>query len=140
MDEIRVPATMADYDTVLRFVLDRVEAAEPSPAHTMQIELVLEEVFVNIASYAYPDGNSDGQGMVVVQIDLKEDTREVVLAFKDWGRAFNPLDKPDPDITLSADEREIGGLGIFLVKKYMDSVGYEHVDGMNVLTMRKALA
>ncbi len=139
MNEIRVTATMAEYDRVLRFVMDQVEAVNPSPALGMQIELVVEEIYVNIASYAYPDGNSDGKGMAVVQTEISSDTHELTLIFKDWGSKFNPLAKPDPDITLSADEREIGGLGIFLVKNNMDSVVYEYVDGMNTLTMKKRL-
>ena len=99
-----------------------------------QIDLAVEEIYINIASYAYPD--SEGNAEII----LSENNGEVVMTFIDEGVPYDPLAKPDPDTTLSASERQIGGLGIFLVKKIMDSVTYKYEDGKNILTISKKLA
>ena len=96
----------------------------------IMINTALEEVFVNVASYAY---DSDG----LVEVSLSNDKNNVTFVFKDAGKPFNPLLKKDPDITADSDEREIGGLGIYLVKKIMDDVSYKYEDGRNVLTLVK---
>ncbi|MCR4823534.1 MAG: ATP-binding protein [Treponema sp.] len=96
-----------------------------------KIDLAVEEIFVNIAHYAY----SPEKGFAWIQGDFSDNTLTVI--FKDQGKAFNPLAKKDPDITLSAEERNIGGLGIFLTKKFMDSVDYEYRDGYNILSIKK---
>lgn len=99
-----------------------------------QIDLAVEEIYINIASYAYPD--SEGNAEII----LSENNGEFVMTFIDEGVPYDPLAKPDPDTTLSASERQIGGLGIFLVKKIMDSVTYKYEDGKNFLTISKKLA
>ena len=99
-----------------------------------QIDLAVEEIYINIASYAYPD--SEGNAEII----LSENNGEFVMTFIDEGVPYDPHAKPDPDTTLSASERQIGGLGIFLVKKIMDSVTYKYEDGKNILTMSKKLA
>lgn len=98
-----------------------------------QIELAVEEIYINIAKYAYSDGNGKAE------IILNKNNNQFVMTFKDQGVPYDPLKKPDPDTTLSADERQIGGLGIFLVKKIMDDVTYEYKDGYNILTIKKEL-
>ena len=107
-----------------------------SPALHMKIELVVEEIFVNIASYAYKD--TEG-GDALVEADISGDPAALTIAFTDSGVPFDPLAKEDPDVTLSADERGIGGLGIYLVKKNMDDVKYERCGNKNVLTVKKVL-
>lgn len=99
----------------------------------MQIALAAEEIFVNIASYAYPDR----EGKAEIILEKNKDT--IALTFRDSGIPFDPLKKTDPDTALSAEEREIGGLGIFLVKKNMDDVRYTYQDGYNTLRMTKKL-
>ena len=104
-----------------------------------QIDLAVEEIFVNISHYAYiPD-----KGTVQIDCSVEKTSdapAKLTVSFTDRGKSFNPLAKPDPDITLSVEEREIGGLGIFLTKKYMDSVLYERKDNQNILTFTKTIA
>ncbi|MBO7310653.1 MAG: SpoIIE family protein phosphatase [Clostridia bacterium] len=97
--------------------------------------VAIEEVFVNVAHYAY----GDGEGDVVLGIGFDEESRDITFRMTDKGSPFDPLKKPDPDITLSAEEREIGGLGIFITKKTMDTVTYAYENGENILTMVKKI-
>jgi len=99
----------------------------------IMINTALEEIFVNVAKYAYDDPNIKG----TVEVSLSNDKNKVIFVFKDSGKEFNPLEKADPNIHLSSEEREVGGLGIFMVKKIMDEVRYEYKDGLNVLTLEK---
>ena len=101
----------------------------------MQIDVAIDELLANIASYAY---DLDA-GETTVRFDFDADTRTVSLTFIDSGVPYDPLAKPDPDVTLSVEEREVGGLGIFLVKKTMDDMTYARQDGHNVLTIRKRI-
>lgn len=101
-----------------------------------KLRLSIEETVENVVRYAYKD--SMGWMEVGTELDAKELILTITL--KDAGKPFNPLDKPDPDITLSAEEREIGGLGIFLCKQLMDEVEYHYVDNCNVLIMKKIIA
>ena len=97
------------------------------------LDVAVEELFVNIASYAYVDKT----GIADITIELLPG-QVVQITFRDSGIPYNPLEKPDPDITKPAEEREIGGLGIYIVKKSMDEVLYRYEDGQNILTIRKA--
>lgn len=101
----------------------------------MQIDVAVEELFVNIAQYAY----APGIGVATIRLEIQEDPFVVVITFIDNGIPYNPLAKEDPDITLSAEERPIGGLGIYMVKKSMDEVSYEYKDGQNILRIKKQL-
>lgn len=100
-----------------------------------KIGLSIEEAVENVVRYAY-DG---GIGWLEAGTSLDKDTLLLTIELRDAGKPFNPLEIPDPDITLSADQREVGGLGIFLCKKMMDSINYRYEDGNNVLTMMKKL-
>ena len=133
MNEITLDATIENLDRVTEFVNEKLEAVDcPFKART-QIDVVIDELFSNIAHYAYkPD-----VGPATVTVDVTDDPLSVIITFKDNGKPFNPLETADPDTTLSADERQIGGLGIFLVKKTMDSVTYEYKDGQNILSIKK---
>jgi anti-sigma regulatory factor (Ser/Thr protein kinase) len=97
--------------------------------------VAIEEVFVNVASYAYGEGSGDA----ILDIGFDEASRDVTFRLMDQGIPFDPLQKPDPDITLSVEERQVGGLGIFIVKKTMDTVHYAYEDGKNILTMIKKI-
>lgn len=99
-----------------------------------QINIAAEEIFVNIAHYAY----GECEGWAEIAAEVADGVAEIT--FIDGGTPYDPLARPDPDVTLSAEERGIGGLGIYIVKKSMDSVSYEYRDGRNILTMRKRIA
>ena len=118
---------------VIEYVDRVLEENNCSMKDQMKIDLAVEEIFVNIANYAY----GDKTGMAEISAECSDSVLTIV--FKDGGVQYNPLEKKDPDTTLSADEREIGGLGIFLVKKNMDSVSYEYKDSKNILTMKKKI-
>lgn len=131
--ELETEAAAEQLDEVQAFVDAHLEAAGCPLKTQMQIDIVVEEIFINIASYAY----APGKGNATVRVETTASPRGVVLTFFDSGRPYDPLAREDPDITLPAEERQIGGLGIFITKKTMDEVRYEYRDGQNILTMRK---
>ena len=127
------PAKIDALSDVLGFVDQMLESFECPMKIQMAICVAIEEVFVNVAHYAYPDS----QGDMTLRIGFDEESRTVTFCMTDKGVPFDPLKKPDPDITLSAEDREIGGLGIFITKKTMDTVTYAYENGENILTMTK---
>ena len=133
--ELDVEATDEMLDTVIDFVNEELEKAGADMKATTQIDVAVEELFVNIAHYAY---NPD-TGPAKVRIEVDDDPLAVSITFFDNGIPYDPLAKPDPDVSLSVEERQIGGLGIFMVKKSMDNVEYEYKDGQNVLKITKKL-
>ena len=124
MEEITLEAKVDNLNEVLQFLDERLEAADCPIKVQTQLDIALEEMFVNVASYAYaPD-----TGMVNIKYEVLEDNKGVAITLTDSGMAYDPLAKEDPDVTLSAEERGIGGLGIFMVKKSMDKeIGRAHV-------------
>ena len=120
---------------ILGFVDEMLEKHECPMKIQTALCVAIEEVFVNIAHYAY----QGKEGEVRLGIGFDEESRTITFRMADQGVPFDPLQKPDPDITLSAEEREIGGLGIFITKKTMDSVEYAYENGENVLTMTKKI-
>ncbi len=116
-------------------VNDELEKLDCPMKAQMQIDVAIDELLANIASYAY---DLDA-GETTVRFDFDADTRTVSLTFIDSGVPYDPLAKPDPDVTLSVEQREVGGLGIFLVKKTMDDMTYVRRDGRNELTIRKRI-
>ncbi len=133
MKELTLAATVENIAVVTDFVNAELEAADCPMKAQMQINIAIDEIFTNIAQYAY----TPKTGTATVRFALKQDPRTAELTFFDSGVPYNPLEKEDPDTTLSAEEREIGGLGIFLIKKTMDAVEYVRENGQNVLTVRK---
>ncbi len=129
------PAKVDALSDVLGFVDQTLEKYECPMKIQTAICVAIEEVFVNVAHYAY----GEGEGDMTLGIGFDEETGEITFRMKDSGVPFDPLKKPDPDITLSADEREIGGLGIFITKKTMDTVTYAYENGENILTMIKKI-
>ena len=121
--------------TVLALVDEQLESVDCPMKIQMQIDVAVEEIFVNIAHYAY----NPEVGNAMVRVEILPDVPSVDITFIDKGVPYDPLAKADPDITLSAEERQIGGLGIFMVKKTMDDVKYEYVNGHNILTLKKGL-
>lgn len=133
MKELSIDATIEKLDEVLAFLDGELEAAECPMKEQMQLDVAVEEIFVNIASYAYEPGT----GYALIRIDILEDPKRARVTFVDEGIQYDPLKKEDPDITLSAEERQIGGLGIYMVKKSMDSMSYEYKDNKNILIIEK---
>ena len=129
------PAKTESLSEVLRFVEQTLESFECPMKIQTAICVAIEEVFVNVAHYAYPQSEGD----MTLHIDFDDQGRAVTFRMTDKGIPFNPLEKPDPDITLSAEDREIGGLGIFIAKKTMDSISYSYENEENVLTMIKKI-
>ena len=101
-----------------------------------KLRLSIEETVENVVQYAY----KDGIGWMEVGTDLDKNGLMLTITLKDAGKPFNPLEKPDPDINLPLEEREIGGLGIYLCKQLMDEVSYRYEDGCNILTMKKGIS
>ena len=129
------PAKVEALSDVLGFVDRVLESYECPMKIQTAICVAIEEVFVNVAHYAYDDGEGD----MMLGIGFDEESRNITFRMSDKGTPFDPLKKPDPDITLSAEEREIGGLGIFITKKTMDTVTYAYENGENILTMIKKI-
>ncbi|MBQ8158572.1 MAG: ATP-binding protein [Prevotella sp.] len=116
------------------FIDTMVEEIALDPSLGMSLNLALEEAVTNVILYAYPEGTS---GTVTITVEGAGDTLTFIIS--DKGVPFDPTQKEDADITLSAEERPIGGLGIFLVKQLMDDVRYEYTDGQNILTLKKTI-
>ena len=135
MKEITVDATIENMDTVTAFVDDFLDQIACPMKSRIQINIVIDEIFGNICHYAY----KDSIGAVTVRVESGNTPKAVFLTFTDNGIPYNPLDTEDPDITLSSEERKIGGLGIYLVKKNMDEMKYEYVNQQNRLWMEKRL-
>ena len=135
MKELTVAATLENIAKVTDFVNEELEALACPMKAQMQINIAIDELFGNIAHYAY----APEVGEATVKIEATKEPSVVVITFVDSGVPYNPLEKDDPDITLSAEERQIGGLGIYMVKKSMDHMSYEYKDGQNILTITKSL-
>ena len=136
MKELTIAATVENIETVTDFVNEQLEALDCPMKAQMQIDIAIDELFGNIAYYAY---NPD-VGEATVRVEVTEDPLAVVITFIDNGVPYDPLAKEDPDTTLSAEERKIGGLGIYMVKKSMDEIAYEYKDGQNILKIKKNLS
>ena len=134
-DELELDATDENLEVVQNFVDERLESIECPMKKQMEIAVAVEEIFINIAHYAY----APETGKAKVRVEKAEDGSAVAITFTDRGVPYNPLAKQDPDINVSANEREIGGLGIYMTKKLMDELAYEYRDGQNHLTLKKNL-
>lgn len=135
MAELTLQASLEKLDEVLAFVEENLEKNDCPMKVLMQVQIAVEEIFVNIAHYAY----GSGQGTATIRVEVGGDPLQVIITFIDQGVPYDPLQKEDPDVTLSAEDRQIGGLGIFMVKKSMDDVKYEYADGKNILTISKKI-
>ena len=132
---IKIEATVENLPRVIEWIEEMLQILDVPMKTQMQITLAAEEIFVNIAKYAYAPGVGDAY----IRIGYDMGTRTVKLTFRDSGTPYNPLGKEDPDVTLSAEERAIGGLGIYLVKETMDNVTYVRNHSSNILTIEKTI-
>ena len=132
-NELQIEATEENLPQVVEFV-EKALQANGCPVKTqMQVVLAVEELYVNIAKYAY----APNIGTATIRVDFTTKPDATQVTFMDQGVEYDPLKKLDPDISLSAEEREIGGLGIYMVKKTMDGVYYKYKNGQNILTIEK---
>ena len=135
MKEITIDALIENINTVTAFVDDLLDEIDCPMKSKIQIHIVIDEIFGNICHYAY----KDSVGAVTVRVESGNTPKAVFLTFTDNGIPYNPLETEDPDITSSSEERKIGGLGIYLVKKNMDEMKYEYLNQQNRLWMEKRL-
>ncbi len=135
MREITLKASVENIEKITQWIDSELERLGCTMKAQMQIDVAIDELVSNIAHYAYASGTGD----VTVRFGFDAESRTVEIIFADRGIAFDPLEKGDPDVTLSAEERGIGGLGIFLVRKTMDEVRYRREGGRNILSIRKKI-
>lgn len=134
-NELIIEATLENLPEVQAFLEDHLSGIHCPPRAQMQLAIAVEEIFVNIANYAYaPD-----KGMATVRVEVSDAPVEVKITFIDHGIPYDPVAKADPDVTLGAEKRPIGGLGVFMVKKAVSDISYEYRDGQNILTLKKNL-
>lgn len=133
MKEITLEAKISNIEKVTHFVEEFLEEVSAPLKTQTQINVAIDELFSNIAHYAY--GEEGGEA--TIRVSVTNNPQKVEVVFIDNGVPYNPLEKEDPDIALSAEERQIGGLGIFMVKKLMDDIDYKYTDGKNILTIKK---
>ena len=133
MSKLRIAAKAENMEQVMAFVNGELETRDCSAKARTQLDVAVDELFSNIARYAY----GEEPGEAVIRMEFPDGYAE--FTFLDYGVPYNPLERPNPDITIPADERPIGGLGVYIVKKSMDSVSYRYEDGKNILTIRKKL-
>ncbi|MCM1261230.1 MAG: ATP-binding protein [Butyrivibrio sp.] len=135
MKELTVDATLESIPVITAFVDEQLEAYDCPMKAQAQIDIAIDELFSNIVHYAY----HPGVGPATVRVEVLEEPLSVTITFIDQGIPYDPLAKADPDVTLSAQDRGIGGLGIYIVKKNMNEITYEYKDGKNILRIRKDL-
>ena len=133
MKELTLRAKTENLNQVLEFVDNLLEEKNCPMNLVFELDIAVEELFVNIAHYAYVPEEGDA----TIRISFVND--DVIITFIDSGMPYNPWAKEDPDTTLSLEERQIGGLGIYMVKNSMDEIGYEYADGKNVVTIKKCI-
>lgn len=130
---LTLPAKVQSLDAAQDFLAEFLEERGATAKCKHQLALAFEEAFVNVAHYAYPDGDGD------VELTLEEADGVAAVTIADHGRPYDPSTKPDPDVTLDAEHRDIGGLGIYMVKKLCDNVSYRYAEGKNILRMEKKI-
>ncbi len=135
MKELIINATINNLPLVQELIESELEKAKAPMKVITSITIAVEEIYVNIVHYAY----RPNIGKVTIQLSVESNPQAVIIKFIDNGKPYNPLEKEDADITLSSHEREVGGLGILMVKKSMDSFEYEYANSMNILTIKKYL-
>jgi anti-sigma regulatory factor (Ser/Thr protein kinase) len=124
---------MDNFESLMDFVQSQVEKAGYDKKKTQKIRLACEEIIINIIRYAYPDK----RGSVEIHCDTTSGGKGYQIKIIDWGIPFNPLSNPEPDTSIPIEEREIGGLGIFLARTVMDKIDYQRDGDKNILICEK---
>jgi serine/threonine-protein kinase RsbW len=132
--ELRIKNQMAELEKVSQFIDEIGEELGLSMELIMNLNLVMEEMVVNVISYAYPEG-TDAE----IELLAKSDANELTLVLSDQGKEFDPTKKKDSDMSVNPAERELGGMGIYIVKNLMNKVTYQRLEGRNLLTMTKSI-
>ena len=127
ISELSIEATIENLEKVEEFIDENLDKCNFSTKRMNQIKISVEEIYVNIAHYAY----SPNTGMAKISVDINQE-----IVFIDHGKPYNPLEKKDPDVKLKVSERQMGGLGIYMTKKLMDDISYEYSHGKNILTLK----
>ena len=135
MKELDITASKENLSDVLGFVDAELEQLGCSMRLQTAIDVAVEEIFVNISSYAY----DPEVGEATIRVEVTDDPVTIAISFIDSGTPYDPLAKPDPNMKIPIKERKKGGLGIFMVKKSMDDISYEYKDGKNILTIKKQI-
>ena len=135
MFELEIDAKLSNLEEVLDFVNSHLSNVECPEKTRIQVDIAVEEIFVNIAHYAY----NPEVGKATIRVEISEKPLTISLTFMDSGKPYDPLSRKDPDVSLSAEQRKIGGLGIYMVKKSMDEIQYSYRNGTNMLTLKKKL-
>ena len=135
MNKLTVPAKIENLKVVMDFLSNQLDSLDYNMEARLQLELSIEEAYVNIVNYAYESDDGD----VLICCNIDESPLKVTMQFIDYGVPYNPLENEYLDISLDAEEKEIGGLGIFLIKKNVDDISYRYHDGKNILTIQKIL-
>lgn len=135
MDKLTLKAATENLDCVLEFINKELDKHNCNNNTKLEIDIAIEEIYVNIANYAY----NPEIGAATILCEILDNPLRIIIKFMDNGKPYNPLEKPDPDITLGALERSIGGLGIYMVKNSMTDISYEYTDNTNILTIVKNL-
>ena len=135
MKEMVISAVAENLPQVIDFVDEQLDNLSCPMKAKIQIDVAVEEIFINIANYAYTPGTGDA----LIRVEASDDPKTVMITFADHGVPYDPTAKDDPDVSLPAEQRAIGGLGIFMVKKTMDAMEYEYKDGQNILTLKKRI-
>lgn len=133
ISELSIEATIENLEKVEEFIDENLDKCNFSTKRMSQIKISVEEIYVNIAHYAY----SPNTGMAKISVDINQDDKYMEIVFIDQGKPYNPLEKKDPDVKLKVSERQMGGLGIYMTKKLMDDISYEYSHGKNILTLKK---
>lgn len=135
MNNYQFPADITLIEQMSEPIISALEQIKAEHKKIYQINLVLEEILVNISKYAYPNN----KGVVDISYEISDNHKNIKVIIKDKGKEFNPLEKDDPDLSTSAQDRKIGGLGIFLVKNLVDDIRYQRLNNENVLEFIKQL-
>ncbi len=136
-DTLVISAILENLEALMAHGRDAAAACGMDTKSIAQVELALEEVLANVINYAYASDQGRNKASDTIELNCSWDSSALTITVADQGTAFDPLDRPDPDTTLSVEERDIGGLGIFLAKQMMDSVSYQRSQGKNILTLVK---
>jgi anti-sigma regulatory factor (Ser/Thr protein kinase) len=129
METLLLPATMESLETCRLFVLEKLQELDVTQEITFKVELVLEEVLTNVIHYAYPAATGEMEIGCSIEAD-----RSFCFVIRDWGVPFNPLERSDPELSGDLSKRQVGGLGIHLVRHMVDELSYQRQDGSNILT------